>query len=406
MTTSTQPQTAFLPTLLQLPGFAGLAASVFFLGFGVSLAGPFMALYGVNHIGMTPLQLGVFLTLNAVSAVLLSTRLARSSDRLTNRRPLVLFTLAMAAAGQFGLALAHAYAAVLVIGMLLMGLGAAAFPQLFAYARTQMSGAPIDIAERGQTVLRSMFSLAFVVGPGLGAAALARFDFAGVFLLSGLCLLLAATPVLLSRSIGIKATPTGHTVTEPRSTAPTRPLALVSLAFVLYGMSMLMAMSMFPLFVTQTLHGTTAQVGMLVSICALLEIPFMLGLVMLRRLPSVEWLVKGAMGLFVLHFALIYLAHGMPMLIATQVVRSLVLAILAGLGMTYFQQLMPGRVSAATTLFSNTMNVGGMLSGIVSGAIAQAFGYRDVYIVCAVLTFAAWAVMQVITRPSRTAQTA
>ncbi|WP_309573481.1 sugar efflux transporter, partial [Deinococcus sp.] len=385
MTTSTQPQTAFLPTLLHLPGFAGLAASVFFLGFGVSLAGPFMALYGVNHIGMTPLQLGVFLTLNAVGAVLLSTRLARSSDRLTNRRPLVLFTLAMAAAGQFGLALAHSYAAVLVIGMLLMGLGAAAFPQLFAYARTQMSGTENDIAERGQTVLRSMFSLAFVVGPGLGAAALARFDFTGVFFLAGLCLLLAAVPVLVSRSVGLQPTPTGHTVTEPRSTAPARPLPLVSLAFVLYGMSMLMATSMFPLFVTHTLHGTTAQVGFLVSLCALLEIPFMLGLVMLRRLPSVEWMVKGAMGLFVLHFVLIYLAHGMPLLIATQVVRSLVLAILAGLGMTYFQQLMPGRVSAATTLFSNTMNVGGMLSGIVSGVIAQVFGYRDVYIVCAVL---------------------
>ena len=168
MTTHTPSARAILPALLRLPGFTGLALSVFFLGFGVSLSGPFLALYGVQRIGMTPLLLGVFLTLNAVSAVLLSTRLARWSDRLSNRRPLVLFTLAMAAAGQAGLAAAHSFAAALLVGVLVMGLGAAAFPQLFAYARTQMSTVPGDLAERGQTVLRSMFSLAFVVGPGLG----------------------------------------------------------------------------------------------------------------------------------------------------------------------------------------------------------------------------------------------
>ncbi|GHF30513.1 SET family sugar efflux transporter-like MFS transporter [Deinococcus metalli] len=399
MTTHPTSQAAILPALLRLPGFVGLAAAVFFLGFGVSLSGPFIALYGVNHIGMSPLQLGIFLTLNAVSSVILSTRLARWSDRLTDRRPLVLLALGVAAAGQAGLGVVRAYPAAVAVGIVLVGLGAAAFPQLFAYARTQMSAAPGDIAERGQTVLRSMFSLAFVVGPGLGAAALARFDFMGVFLLAAVCLLLAAVPILLSRSVPLRATPAGHTVTEPRTAAPNRPVWLVSLAFVLYGMSMTMAMSMFPLFITKTLHGTTGQVGFLVSLCALLEIPVMLGLVMLRRLPSVEWLVKGAMGLFVLHYVLIYVAHGMPLLIVTQVVRSVVLAILAGLGMTYFQQLLPGRVSAATTLFSNTMNVGGMLAGIVSGAIAQAFGFRDIYLVCAMLTFSAWAVMQVITRP-------
>ncbi|MFC3834886.1 MULTISPECIES: sugar efflux transporter [Deinococcus] len=399
MTTHTPSARAILPALLRLPGFTGLALSVFFLGFGVSLSGPFLALYGVQRIGMTPLLLGVFLTLNAVSAVLLSTRLARWSDRLSNRRPLVLFTLAMAAAGQAGLAAAHSFAAALLVGVLVMGLGAAAFPQLFAYARTQMSTVPGDLAERGQTVLRSMFSLAFVVGPGLGAAALARLGFPGVFLLAAACLLLAAIPVWRSRSVALPATPAGHTVTLARSATPARPITWVSVAFVMYGMSMVMAMTMFPLFITDTLSGTTSQVGFLISLCALLEIPIMLALVTLRRLPGVEWMVKAAMGVFAIHFVMIFLAQGLGLLVAAQVIRAVVLAILAGLGMTYFQQLMPGRVSAATTLFSNTLNVGSMLAGIVSGTIAQVFGYRDVYIVCAVLTAAAWVVMQVITRP-------
>ncbi|PNY80006.1 sugar efflux transporter [Deinococcus koreensis] len=404
MTSTAPPPTALLPTLIRAPHFLGLAASVFFLGFGVSLAAPFLSLYGVNQIGMTPLQLGLFLTLNAVSAVLISTRLARWSDRLNDRKPLVLVTLGLGAVGHVALGLTESYLGVLLIGMAMLGTGAAAFPQVFAFARTQLKDLPGDLAERSQTILRSMFSLAWVVGPGLGAVALARFDFAGVFFLAALCLALAALPIVLSRA-GHRANSATQAVSSgPHKPAtPARPLPWVAVAFVLYGMSMIMAMNMFPLFITKTLGGTTGEVGFLVSLCALLEIPIMLALVTLRRLPSVEWLVKGAMGLFVLHFALMALAQEMTLLVVTQVIRSLVLAILAGLGMTYFQQLMPGRVGTATTLFSNTMNVGGMLAGIVSGAWAQAFGYREVYVLCAALTFAAWAVMQVITRPGRRA---
>lgn len=169
-------------------------------------------------------------------------------------------------------------------------------------------------------------------------------------------------------------------------------------AFTLYGMAMHMGMVMFSLFVTETLHGTSAQVGFLVGLCALLEIPVMLLFVLSKRLPGVEWLIKAGLLLFVVHFALIYLAQGMPLLIATQVLRAAVLAVMAGLGMTYFQQLMPGRFSAATTLYSNTSVVGSMLSGIVAGAWAQVFGYRPVFLLCAALSLAAWGMMLWATR--------
>ncbi|ABF45327.1 MFS transporter [Deinococcus geothermalis] len=146
------------------------------------------------------------------------------------------------------------------------------------------------------------------------------------------------------------------------------------------------------------LHGTDAQVGFLVGLCALLEIPVMLAFVVVRRLPATERLVKYALALFVLHFALLYLAAGMPLLTLTQGVRAVVIAVMAGLGMAYFQELMPGRLAAATTLFANTTNLGAMLAGIVSGACAQLFGYRAVFLLCGLLTLGAWLVMAVVTR--------
>ena len=369
------------------------------LGFGLSLAMPYLSLFGVKAVGMTPLQLGVFLTLNAISAVLLSTRLARWSDRWTRRKPLVLMSMAAGVVAYVLLSQLRSFPAVIATGLVFMGMAAAAFPQVFAFARVRLTAAPDDLAERAVTVLRSVFSLSWVVGPGLGAVVLSRWGFQGVFLATAACFVLAALPLLsVPEKERVNPTQTATAKPAPPPHPAGKMIWWVAAAFVLYGMSMSMGMTMFPLFITDTLNGSEGQVGFLVGLCALLEIPVMLALVMLRGLPSTEKLVKSAFLLFAVHFALVYLANGMPLLVTTQAIRAAVLAVTAGLGMLYFQELMPGRFAAATTMFANTSAVGGMLAGIVSGAAAQWFGYRAVFLLCAALTFGGWVVMQFIVK--------
>ncbi|MCD0166176.1 MFS transporter, partial [Deinococcus sp. 12RED42] len=170
-TTSAAPSgPGSLGAMLRLPHAAGLALSVFLLGFGLSLAVPYLTLYAVNRAGMTPLQLGVFLTVNAVSAVLVATLLGRWSDRLPNRKPILLLTLAAGTAAYALIAVTPNFVGLLLIGSLLLSLGAAAFPQVFSFARASLNDTPGELADRAMTLLRSVFSLSWVVGPGLGAA--------------------------------------------------------------------------------------------------------------------------------------------------------------------------------------------------------------------------------------------
>lgn len=370
------------------------------LGFGLSLANPYLSLFGVKAVHMTPLHLGIFLTLNAVSAVLISTRLARWSDRLPNRKPIVLFTLGAGCTAYLLLSVLRSYPLIMACGMVFLGTAAAAFPQVFSFVRATLADAPDDLPERGVTVLRSVFSLAWVVGPGLGALILARWGFRAIFLSTAACFLVSALPLLRvpGRAARLSTAATTPAPQAQPERASARLIGWVALAFVLYGMSLSMGMSMFPLFVTESLRGSASQVGFLVGLCALLEIPAMLALVTLRGLPSTERLVKGAFFLFAVHFALVYLAHGMALLVVTQVIRAAVLAVTAGLGMLYFQELIPGRFAAATTLYANTSSIGAMLAGIVSGACAQWFGYRAVFLLCAALTFAGWVVMQTVVK--------
>jgi SET family sugar efflux transporter-like MFS transporter len=52
---------------------------------------------------------------------------------------------------------------------------------------------------------------------------------------------------------------------------------------------------------------------------------------------------------------------------------------IGGLGITYFQELMPSALGRATTLFSNTGRLAGMLSGLAFGLV-QVHGYRLAYV--------------------------
>ena len=76
-------------------------------------------------------------------------------------------------------------------------------------------------------------------------------------------------------------------------------------------------------------------------------------------------------------------------LLALQLANALFIGILAGLGMVYFQDLMPGRPGQATTLFTNSIRSGSILAGLLAGLIAQYWSYFGVFVVAIGLTLIA-----------------
>ena len=54
-------------------------------------------------------------------------------------------------------------------------------------------------------------------------------------------------------------------------------------------------------------------------------------------------------------------------------------SVLAGIGMLYFQDLMPGQAGTATTLFTNTIRVGWIIAGAIAGAVAEIWNYHAVF---------------------------
>ena len=70
-----------------------------------------------------------------------------------------------------------------------------------------------------------------------------------------------------------------------------------------------------------------------------------------------------------------------------QIFLALFLAILLGLGISYFQDILPDFPGYASTLFANAMVIGQLLGNLLGGAMSHWVGLENVFFVSATSIF-------------------
>ena len=79
--------------------FVPLAIATLMLGVALSFTAPYLSLFGVEEAAMSPVRLGVFMTLVSASGVWASTVVARWSDRSGRHRASLIVSLVAAVLG-------------------------------------------------------------------------------------------------------------------------------------------------------------------------------------------------------------------------------------------------------------------------------------------------------------------
>ncbi|MGI5239841.1 MFS transporter [Dactylosporangium sp. CA-139066] len=374
--------------------FVWLLVGVLMLGIAESMIGSYLVLFGAGPARLSPLQVGLFMSLISASGLAVSTWLGRRFDRSASRWP-ALLAVAGPAAGYAILSTTTSYPVLLLVAVGLLGAGTAAFAQLFALARVHLTRAGEALTRRGTPALRSVWSLAWAVGPMAGAALLAA---------GGYGRLLAATAVAFL-AVGVPLVLLGRTpkARDEREAGPAggrlgRPMLLAAAGFTCFHTAMLSGSVVLPLYVTGTLGRPDASVGLLFSVCALVEIPAALATMLFPAARRRRILVAG-MAMFALYFVAVAASATMPLLIATQVVRGIALATVGALGITYVQDLAPRSPGRATAIYANTLTFGSLVSGVLAGATAQVLGYRPAQLFCAALAAAGCVLLAVAGRP-------
>ncbi|GAA4939571.1 sugar efflux transporter [Actinoplanes utahensis] len=382
-----------------------LPLGIVFLTSGVATAvvGPFLGLFLNTAVHADPVQVTVFLVIASTSGVAMSSVIGRISDRWPIRHTL-LVTAALAGFAASGLtAVIRDYWILLAVTATAMAVAGSLYPQSFAYARQVLQRDDPARAALGISVLRTVFSVAWVGGPSLAALLLDVGDFRYVYGAAALLYLLAALvaarflpEVEGSAAEGPAAPRDGGRAVKAR--AP-RILVPIIIGFVLLQTTMVLGGQVMPLFITAELNGSARDAGLIFGLCAALEIPLMIGFgVLSTRIPVRRILLGGAV-CAVVYQAVAATASSVWTLAAAQILNALFIAATSGLGISYVQDLMPQAPGRATTLFTNTFPIGQIVAAPLFG-VSQQYGFRLAFTINLVLS-ALGLILLLAARPRR-----
>lgn len=374
--------------LLHIKNYKLFVVNMMMLGMGIAITVPYLVLFATNDLGMTSTQYGLLLALAAISQFTMNTIVARFSDTHSiNRKTIIITALFMGAVSFSIYFYVHEIWVFIVMYAIFQGCFAPAMPQMYASARESINtSASKDRAKFANAVLRSMFSFGFLFGPLIGALLLSFKGYAGLF--GGTITIILFT--LLLQVFFFKDIQTKRPVadsTHVEAAAPNmlrdKVLFVPFMAFILLHIGQWMYTLNMPLYVTNFLNEPESRVGVLASICAGLEVPFMVILgILSAKLTTRTLLILGGLfgGLF--YFS-IGVFNSLIMMIVGQVFLAIFLAILLGLGISYFQDILPDFPGYASTLFANAMVIGQLCGNLLGGIMSHWVGLGNVFFVSA-----------------------
>ncbi|HDV6273655.1 TPA: sugar efflux transporter, partial [Staphylococcus pseudintermedius] len=375
------------------------------IGMGIAITVPFFVLFATNQLGMTTNQFGLLLALAAISQFTMNSIVARFSDtHAINRKVIIIVGLFMGAISFTLPFFVHSVVLFIILYAIFQGLFAPAMPQLYASARESINQSTSSSrAVFANSVLRSMFSFGFLFGPLVGNILNQSWGYSGLF---GGTVAIILTTLLLQvfffKDIKAKKPVRDSIMTE--QDAPSmlkhRYLIVPFIAFVLLHIGQWMYTLNMPLFVTQYLHEEEKYVGHLASLCAGLEVPFMIILGMVASKVETRTLLAIAAVCGSLFFGSIGIFESIHMMLVGQVLLAAFLAVLLGIGISYFQDVLPQYPGYASTLFANAMVIGQLLGNLLGGAMSQWVGLGNVFYVSA-LSLACGFVLILFTKKSR-----
>ncbi|ELY4664421.1 sugar efflux transporter SetB [Cronobacter muytjensii] len=356
----------------------------FLTGIAGALQTPTLSLFLTEEVHARPAMVGFFFTGSAIIGIFVSQFLAGRSDRKGDRKSLIFACCLLGALACLLFAWNRNYFILLFVGVFLSSFGSTANPQMFALAREHADRTGRE-AVMFSSILRAQVSLAWVVGPPLAYALAMGFGFQTMYISAAAAFVLCALMVwFFLPSMRKEPLATTAPLEAPRRNRRDA-LLLFSICTLMWGTNSLYIINM-PLYLINELHLPEKLAGVMMGAAAGLEIPVMLIAGYYARKFGKRFLMRVAVVAGVLFYLGMLTLQSPALLLTLQLLNAVYIGILAGIGMLYFQDLMPGQAGAATTLYTNTTRVGWIIAGSLAGVIAELWNYHSVFYVALGMT--------------------
>lgn len=368
--------------------YAAFMLVAFMMGVAGALQAPTLSLFLSREVGAQPFWIGLFYTVNAIAGIGVSLWLAKRSDSQGDRRKLIIFCCLMAIGNALLFAFNRHYLTLITCGVLLASLANTAMPQLFALAREYADNSAREVV-MFSSVMRAQLSLAWVIGPPLAFMLALNYGFTVMFsIAAGIFTLSLVLIAFMLPSVARVELPSENALSMQGGWQNSNVRMLFVASTLMWTCNTMYIIDM-PLWISSELGLPDKLAGFLMGTAAGLEIPAMiLAGYYVKRYGKRRMMVIAVAAGVLFYTGLIFFNSRMA-LMTLQLFNAVFIGIVAGIGMLWFQDLMPGRAGAATTLFTNSISTGVILAGVIQGAIAQSWGHFAVYWVIAVISVVA-----------------
>lgn len=387
------------PQTIRLPVTALIGTSLFFTGITYASTLNYGAIVGIDTLGIPNASYALLLMVASLVGAATSVVLGYFSDKVADRRLLV---IACALVGVLGFGLIFLFRsplAFIVATVVIMPFGGALYSQSFGFARSYYNRRDPQRAEFMNSMLRTVFTVAWIVMPpivGVLAASTTVFNVYGVAALAYVgC---AAIYVVLlgypEAKIGVERAAPGEAA-APQPKASIEPVILAGIVGItLITVAQRLTSIAAPLLVTVSLKGSFADLGIFAGIAAALELPFAILWGYALRWVSKHSIIIGAALLFAAYLVLLSRATSITEVLWLQLLNGPATAALMSIPISYMQEAIKGRVGLSTSLLDVVSVVAGLGAATLFGALTFATpNYPVLFVVAAALAIAGAAIL-------------
>lgn len=370
---------------IRMPVTTMLGASVFFSGVTFAATMPYGAIVGIETLGMANEHYAAMVSISSIVGALVTMLIGYASDRLPDRRVLVLIAAVAGAVGMGLVYFGRTQIAFIIAITVIWPFGFAMFSQNFAYVRVYYNERAPDRAHFMITVLRTVFSVAWVIVPPLAGYIAAQYSVFDVFLVSALayvaCGLIFAL-MMTDKTTLIAAKPIAKREAGDVTSLLPVPVVAGLVGILIINVAMRLVSLAMPLTIVTRLGGTVGDVGIYAGIAAALEIPFMLMWGYLGRWLTREAIIIGNGLLLGVYILLVSQAQSVIEVFWLQAINGIAAAALLSVTISYMQDAIKGRVGLSTSLM-DVVGISATLGGATVFGILSAGGNYQLVLLAA-----------------------
>lgn len=385
-----QPSPALRPRAIGL-----VTASLIFTGVGFAATMPYSGIVAIEGLGISNGDYALILTVGSLIGAVASVLLGWLSDRIGDRRRLVITVAIVGTLGPALLWFVRAPWAFVVMSCVLMPFGGAMYSQTLAYARAYLAGQTGSRVSFVMTMIRAAFAVSWVITPpvaGWIAATYTVFDPYAVAALAAVACVAIFLVLLRDPSMKVAS---GEDEREALAEGGGIPVSMVAgiLGVVALTSAMRLNGLATPLAVVTHWGGTVADVGIYAALAAFIEIPFMIVWAYATRRVPLPLLIAAAGLLYAIYVYLAGNVGSVAELLWLQGLNGLATAALVSLPISYVQEAIRGRVGLSTSLLDVIFVASSLLAAGAFALFTARNHYLPIFDVAAVVGLAGAIVM-------------